>query len=84
MGGGGDFPRNVMCSPLSGVEKDEYFDVLPWAKAAGDYLMNFIKHFMMKSAVGTIISLYQPRATLLNSISVQKVLSGLIILLWKV
>ena len=43
MGGGGDFPRNVMCSPLSGVEKDEYFDVLPWAKAAGDYLMNFIK-----------------------------------------
>ena len=23
MGGGGDFPRNVMCSPLSGVEKEE-------------------------------------------------------------
>ena len=23
MGGGGDFPRNVMCSPLSGVEKGE-------------------------------------------------------------
>ncbi len=43
MGGGGDYPRNVMCSPLSGVEKDEYFDVLPWAEAAGDYLMNFIK-----------------------------------------
>lgn len=43
MGGGGDFPRNVMCSPLSGVEKDEYFDVLPWAQAAGEYLMNFIK-----------------------------------------
>ena len=29
MGGGGDFPRNVMCSPLSGVESGEYFDVLP-------------------------------------------------------
>ncbi len=43
MGGGGDFPRNVMCSPLSGVEKGEYFDVLPWAEAAGDYLMHFIK-----------------------------------------
>jgi ferredoxin-nitrite reductase len=43
MGGGGDFPRNVMCSPLSGVEKGEYFDVLPWAKAAGEYLMHFIK-----------------------------------------
>ena len=25
LGGGGDYPRNVMCSPLSGVEKDEYF-----------------------------------------------------------
>lgn len=43
MGGGGDFPRNVMCSPLSGTEKDEYFDVLPWAEAAGEYLMTFIK-----------------------------------------
>ena len=28
-GGGGDFPRNVMVSPLSGVEKDEHFDVMP-------------------------------------------------------
>ena len=43
MGGGGDFPRNVMCSPLSGVEKDEYFNVMPYAEAAADYLMNFIK-----------------------------------------
>lgn len=42
MGGGGDYPRNVMCSPLSGVEKKEYFNVLPWAEAAGEYLMNFI------------------------------------------
>ena len=43
MGGGGDFPRNVMCSPLSGLEEGEYFDVLPWAEAAGDYLLQFIK-----------------------------------------
>lgn len=43
MGGGGDFPRNVMCSPLSGVEAEEYFDVLPYAEAAGEYLMTFIK-----------------------------------------
>lgn len=43
MGGGGDFPRNVMCSPLSGVEQGEYFDVLPWAEAAAEYLMGFIK-----------------------------------------
>lgn len=43
MGGGGDYPRNVMCSPLSGTEKDEYFDVLPWAREAGEYLLTFIK-----------------------------------------
>lgn len=43
MGGGGDFPRNVMCSPLSGVQTDEYFDTLPWAEAAGNYLLGFIK-----------------------------------------
>ena len=42
-GGGGDFPRNVMASPLSGVEKDENFDVMPYAEAAGQYLMRFIK-----------------------------------------
>lgn len=42
MGGGGDYPRNVMCSPLSGVEQGEYFDVLPWAEAAGNYLLGFI------------------------------------------
>lgn len=43
MGGGGDYPRNVMCSPLSGVEQEEYFDVLPWAQAAGEYLLQFIR-----------------------------------------
>ena len=43
MGGGGDFPRNVMCSPLSGVDPDEYFDVAPYAKAAAEFLMGYIK-----------------------------------------
>ena len=42
-GGGGDFPRNVMASSLSGVQNGENFDVLPYAKAMGEYLMNFIK-----------------------------------------
>lgn len=42
MGSGGDFPRNTMCSPLSGVEKGENFDVLPYAEATGEYAMNFI------------------------------------------
>lgn len=42
-GGGGDFPRNVMATPLSGLQKEEYFDVMPYAVAAGEYLMGFIK-----------------------------------------
>ena len=42
-GGGGDFPRNTMVSPLSGVEQGEYFDVLPYAEKASDYLMGIIK-----------------------------------------
>ncbi|MBO5278998.1 MAG: nitrite/sulfite reductase [Lachnospiraceae bacterium] len=46
-GGGGDFPRNVMVSPLSGVEQGEYFDVLPYAEAVSDYLMGFIKTVKM-------------------------------------
>lgn len=46
-GGGGDFPRNVMCSPLSGVEEGEYFDVLPYAKAVSDFLLGFIKTVKM-------------------------------------
>lgn len=41
-GGGGDYPRNVMCSPLSGVDSEESFDVLPFAKEAGNYLLSFI------------------------------------------
>lgn len=46
-GGGGDFPRNVMVSPLSGVERGEYFDVLPYAEAVSDYLLGFIKTVKM-------------------------------------
>lgn len=46
-GGGGDFPRNVMVSPLSGVEEGEHFDVLPYAEAVSDYLLGFIKTVKM-------------------------------------
>ena len=41
--GGGDNPRNVMASPLSGVQVGEAFDVLPYAREAADYLLGFIK-----------------------------------------
>lgn len=53
-GGGGDNPRNVMASPLSGVEKEEIFDVLPYAQAAGDYLVRQMPslHMPRKLKVG--------------------------------
>lgn len=40
-GSGGNFPRNVGLSPLSGVDPDEAFDVTPYAVATD-------KHFMSK------------------------------------
>lgn len=42
VGGGGDFPRNTTCSPLSGIDADEYFNVMPYAEAVGQYAMQFI------------------------------------------
>ena len=42
LGGGGDYARNVTASPLSGVEKGEAFDVLPYARAAEDYLLRLV------------------------------------------
>jgi len=40
-GGGGNYPRNVAMSPLSGVDKLEAFDVTPYALAVN-------KHFLSK------------------------------------
>lgn len=42
IGGGGDYPRNVMVSPLSGVEKDENLDVIPYADKAAEYLLSLL------------------------------------------
>lgn len=41
-GAGGDFPRNVAVSPLSGVEEKEAFDVTPYAIAAGNFFLEKI------------------------------------------
>lgn len=41
-GGGGNFPRNVSLSPVSGVEKNEAFDVTEFANAISKYLMERI------------------------------------------
>ena len=41
-GAGGNYPRNVAMSPLSGVEKNEVFDVTPYALAVGNYFLERI------------------------------------------
>ena len=46
-GGGGDYPRNVMANPLSDVEKDTSFDVLPYAKECGKYLIKVMKEYKL-------------------------------------
>ncbi|MPQ44785.1 nitrite/sulfite reductase [Clostridium tarantellae] len=38
-GGGGNFPRNVAMSPLSGVDPKEIFDVSPYASAVGNHFL---------------------------------------------
>lgn len=46
-GGGGDNPRNVMASPLTGVQAGEAFDVMPWAEAVSDYLLTICRDIHM-------------------------------------
>lgn len=44
-GGGGDFPRNVMCDPLSGVDPNEHFNIHPYAHAVGEHVLEKIHTF---------------------------------------
>ena len=46
-GGGGDNPRNVICSPLSGVQSGEAFDVMPYAEAVTKYLLSICRDIHM-------------------------------------
>ena len=46
-GGGGDNPRNVMASPLSGVQPGEAFDVMPYAGAVTEYLLSICREIHM-------------------------------------
>lgn len=44
-GGGGNSPRNIACSPLSGVDSKDIFDVTPYALASCDFIMKIIDSF---------------------------------------
>ena len=46
-GAGGNYPRNVAVSPLSGVDEKEAFDVTPYALAAGDYFLRRITTYKL-------------------------------------
>ncbi|WP_101877297.1 nitrite/sulfite reductase [Lachnoclostridium edouardi] len=55
-GGGGDFPRNVMMSPLTGVEEGEYFNVTPYGEAAAQYAMGFITKIKLPRKLKIVFS----------------------------
>ena len=46
-GGGGNYPRNVAISPMSGVEKEEIFDVTEFALKISEYFMNRITEYKL-------------------------------------
>lgn len=46
-GGGGNYPRNVALSPLSGVDKLEAFDVTKYALAVNNYLLSKITSYKL-------------------------------------
>lgn len=46
-GTGGNTARNVSCSPLSGLEKNEVFDVSPYALAVGEFLIKDGNNFIL-------------------------------------
>lgn len=46
-GGGGDNPRNVMVSPLTGVQIGECFDVMPYAEGTAMYLLSICREIKM-------------------------------------
>lgn len=55
-GGGGDYPRNVMCSPLTGVDPEETFDVLPYAEKVGEYLLSIINKYSLPRKLKVVFS----------------------------
>ncbi|MGL4742070.1 MAG: nitrite/sulfite reductase [Sarcina sp.] len=46
-GSGGNFPRNVAISALSGVSKDEVFDITPYAKKVNEYVMSKVTGYKL-------------------------------------
>ncbi|HHX60775.1 MAG TPA: nitrite/sulfite reductase [Epulopiscium sp.] len=45
VGSGGNKPRNIACSPLSGVEQGEAFDVLPYALSSYEHMIKHLDQY---------------------------------------
>lgn len=46
-GGGGNYPRNVAASPLSGVDEEEAFDIIPYALTVNNHFMKKINTYKL-------------------------------------
>lgn len=55
-GAGGDYPRNVAMSPLSGVDPNEEFDVTPYAIAIGNYFLERIYTYKLPRKLKVSVS----------------------------
>lgn len=55
-GSGGNFPRNVAISPLSGVEKGEVFDVTPYAEALNKHIMQNVYTYKLPRKIKVAMS----------------------------
>lgn len=66
IGGGGDNPRNVMASPLSGADSRESFDVLPYAEAVSDYLISRMTELHLPRKLKTAFSNTKENLTHVN------------------
>lgn len=55
-GGGGNYPRNVAISPMSGVEKGEIFDVTEFALKISEYFMNRITEYKLPRKLKVALS----------------------------
>lgn len=47
LGSASNFPRNVICSPRSGVEIGEYINVFPYAEKANTYLLSIMDEIVI-------------------------------------
>ena len=56
-GSGGNYPRNVAISPLSGVSKNEVFDVTPYASKINEHIMAKVTEYKLPRKIKIAMSI---------------------------